>query len=192
VGLKLDRQGKLVLFGRAAGTDKPTEVAVTAVEVTGKPVTVLLNRLYLAKALRFGLTEIQIQDALSPVRCTDESGRQLIIMPIRLDGVTPQPAPAQPGSPAQKTAQASPTSGNNMQNENKNGQPATSSRDPNKTAIETAVEQLEAAKASIGTALTSLNGVVRTLRQAQREQRGTEKEIQSVRSTLQTLQRVKI
>jgi len=195
VGLKLDRRGKLVLFSRAAGTDKLTEVAFSSAEVTGKPVTVLLNRNYLAKALRFGLNEIEIQDALSPVRCTDQTGRQLVIMPIRMDGVTPQQAPAQPqpSSPPQKTAQASPTSGNNnMQNESKNGQPAASSRDPNKTAIETAVEQIDAAKASIGTALTSLNGVVRTLRQAQREQRGTEKEIQSVRSTLQTLQRVKI
>src|SRR5207237_1473570 len=121
-GLKLDRRGKLVLFGRAAGTDEPTEVAFSSAEVTGKPVTVLLNRLYLAKALRFGLSEIQIQDALSPVRCTDQSGRQVVIMPIRVDGVTPQPAPTQqPSSPPQKTAQASPTSGNNnMQNENKN------------------------------------------------------------------------
>ena len=79
-----------------------------------------------------------------------------------------------------------------MQNENKNGQPAGSPRDPNKTAIERAVEQIDAAKASIGTVLGSLNGVVRTLRQAQREQRGTEKEIQSVRSTLETLQKVRI
>src|SRR6266446_6466881 len=86
VGLKLDQRGKLVLFSRAAGTDKPTEVAFTAVEVTGKPVTVLLNRNYLAKALRFGLNEIQIQDALSPVCCTDQTGRQLIIMPLRMDG----------------------------------------------------------------------------------------------------------
>ena len=195
VGLKLDQQGKLMLFSRAAGTDKPTEVAFSAVEVMGEPVTVLLNRNYLLKALRFGLTEIQVQDALLPVRCTDQSGRQLIIMPIRVDGVTPQPAPTQPqpSSPPQKAAQASPTSGNNnMRNGNKNGQPAASPRDPGKTAIETAVEQIDAAKASIGTALGSLNGVVRTLRQAQREQRGTEKEIQSVRSTLQTLQRVKI
>jgi DNA polymerase III sliding clamp (beta) subunit (PCNA family) len=194
VGLKLDQRGKLVLFARASGTDKPTEVAFSAVEVTGKPVTVLLNRNYLLKALRFGLGEIQIQDALSPVRCTDQTGRQLVIMPIRMDGATPQPVPTQqPSSPPQKTAQASPTSGNNnMQNENKNGQPAASPRDPNKTAIETAVEQIDAAKSSIGTALGSLNGVVRTLRQAQREQRGTEREIQSVRSTLQTLQRVKI
>jgi DNA polymerase III sliding clamp (beta) subunit (PCNA family) len=195
VGLKLDRQGKLVLFSRAGGTNEPTEVAFSAVEVTGKPVTVLLNRNYLAKALRFGLNEIQIQDALSPVRCTDQSGRQLIIMPIRMDGVTPQPAPTQPqpSSPPQKTAQASPTSGNNnMQNENKDGQSAASPRDSNKTAIETAVEQIDAAKSSIGTALTSLSGVVKTLRQAQREQRGTEKEIQSVRSTLETLQKVRI
>ena len=132
-------------------------------------------------------------ETFSPVRCADQAGRQLVIMPLRLDGVTPPPAPnqPQPSSPPQKAAEASPTH-NNMQNGNKSSQPATSSRDPGKTAIETAVEQIDVAKASIGTALGSLNGVVKTLRQAQREQRGTEKEIQSVRSTLQTLQRVKI
>src|SRR6266404_4112413 len=78
VGLKLDQRGKLMLFGRAAGTGKPTEVGFSGVEVTGKPVTVLLNRNYLAKALRFGLNEIQVQDALAPVRCTDESGCQMV------------------------------------------------------------------------------------------------------------------
>src|SRR5207302_9637831 len=96
VGLKLDQRRELVLFARAAGTGKPTEVGFSGVEVTGKPVTVCLNRNYLLKALRFGLSEIQIQDALSPVRCTDQTGRQLVIMPIRVDGVTPQPAPIQP------------------------------------------------------------------------------------------------
>src|SRR6266567_163436 len=107
VGLKLDQRGKLVLFGRAPGTDKLAEVGFTAVEVTGEPVTVLLNRNYLAKALHFGLNEIQIQDALSPVRCTDQTGRQLIIMPLRTDGATSQaPIQPQPSSPPQKTAQA--------------------------------------------------------------------------------------
>ena len=83
VGLRLERKGKLVLFSRAAGTEKLTEVSVSSVEVTGELVTVYLNRNYLLKALRFGLTEIQIQDALSAVRCADQSGRQMVIMPMR-------------------------------------------------------------------------------------------------------------
>jgi len=87
IGLKLS-QGKVILFGRAAGTDKFTEAAFSAVEVKGDPVTVCLNRNYLSKALRVGLTEIQIADSLSPIRCSDESGRQIIIMPVRMDGVT--------------------------------------------------------------------------------------------------------
>src|SRR6266480_707093 len=88
VGLKLGPESKLILFGRASGTDKFTEAGFSVVEAKGDPVTICLNRNYLIKALRFGLTEIQITDSLSPIRCSDESGRQIIIMPIRLDGVT--------------------------------------------------------------------------------------------------------
>lgn len=122
LGLKLGRKGKLGLFSPAAGTEKLTEVSVSSVEVTGELVTVCLNRNYLLKALRFGLTEIQIQDALSAVRCADQSGRQMVIMPMRMGGVTPQTAPTQSGCSPRKTAQASPTSGNdNMPHHNKNG-----------------------------------------------------------------------
>jgi hypothetical protein len=45
---------------------------------------------------------------------------------------------------------------------------------------------------SIKAAAATLNEVISSLRQAQREQRGTEKEIKSVRATLQNLQRVRI
>src|SRR6266480_3978190 len=62
IGLKLGPQGKVILFGRAAGTDKFTEAGFTAAEAKGAPVTICLNRNYLIKALRFGLTEIQITD----------------------------------------------------------------------------------------------------------------------------------
>jgi hypothetical protein len=47
-------------------------------------------------------------------------------------------------------------------------------------------------RSSIKASAGSLQEVISSLKQAQREQRGTEKEIQSVRSTLQNLQRVKI
>src|SRR4029077_18442407 len=72
VGLKLGPEGKLSLFGRAAGTDKFTEAAFTAAEAKGDPVTICLNRNYLIIAFRFGLTEVQIADSLSPIRCSNQ------------------------------------------------------------------------------------------------------------------------
>ena len=192
IGIKLAPQGKLILFGRADGTDKLTEAAFSAVEAKGDPVTICLNRNYLIKALKIGLTEIQIADSLSPIRCSDQSGRQMIIMPIRLDGVTPN-SPTQPSSPAPIQAQSSTTQENEMQNtQRSNGEAVTRTRENKRTSLETAVEQIEAVKSAIKASAGSLQEVISSLKQAQREQRGTEKEIQSVRSTLQNLQRVKI
>jgi DNA polymerase III sliding clamp (beta) subunit (PCNA family) len=192
IGIKLSREGKLVLFGRASGTDRFTEAGFSAGEAKGGPVTICLNRNYLIKALRFGLTEIQIADELSPIRCSDESGRHMIIMPIRLDGVTSNP-PTQPSSPVSKDAQSSATNKNEMQQTNRsNGEAVTLNRGNKKSSLETVVEQIDALKSSIKASAAALHEVITSLKQAQREQRGTEKEIQSVRSTLQNLQRVKI
>ena len=192
IGLKLGPQSKVILFGRSAGTDKFTGAGFSAVEAKGDPVTICLNRNYLIKALRFGLTEIRIADSLSPIRCSDESGRQMIIMPVRLDGVTPN-APTQPSSPAPTQAQSSATNKTEMQNTDRsNGEAVTRTRENKRTSLETAVEQIEAVRNAIKASAASLHDVITSLKQAQREQRGTEKEIQSVCSTLQNLQRVKI
>src|SRR5207249_8073301 len=137
IGLKLGPQGKVILFGRAAGTDKFTEAAFAAVEAKGDPVTICLNRNYLIKALQFGLTEIQIADSLSPIRCSDQSGRQMIIMPIRLDGVTSN-APTQPSSPAPREAQSSATNKTEMDNTNRSN----SQTENKKSSLETAAEQI--------------------------------------------------
>jgi chromosome segregation ATPase len=105
--------------------------------------------------------------------------------------VTPN-SPTQPSSPAPE-AQSSTTQENEMQNTHRsNGEAVTRTRENKRTSLETAVEQIDAVKSSIKTAAASLHDVITSLKQAQREQRGTEKEIQSVRSTLQNLQRVKI
>ena len=192
IGIKIGSQHNVILFGRAAETDKFTEAEFNAVEATGDPVTICLNRNYLVKGLRFGFTEIQIADSLSPIRCRDQSGRQMIIMPIRLDGVTSN-APTQPSSPTPIQAQSSTTQKNEMQNTHRsNGEAVTSTRENKRTSLETAVEQIEAVRSAIKASAGSLQEVISSLKQAQREQRGTEKEIQSVRSTLQNLQRVKI
>ena len=72
-------------------------------------------------------------------------------------------------------------------NSNGNGdhQPA------DKPALEIAVEQVEGVKTSIKSAVTGLNDLLDTLKQVQREQKNTDKEVQSVRTTLEKLQSVK-
>ena len=61
-----------------------------------------------------------------------------------------------------------------------------------KPVLETAVDQVEAVKASIKSAVGGLNELLDTLKQIQREQKTTDKEVQSVRTTLEKLQAVKL
>src|SRR5207249_3914136 len=103
------------------------------------------------------------------------------------------PTQPQPSSPAQIQAQSSTTQEKEMQNTHRsNGEAVTRTRENKKSSLETAVEQIDGVRSSIKAAAASLHDVITSLKHAQREQRGTDKEIQSVRSTLQNLQRVKI
>ena len=84
--------------GQNKDDDAWTSIPVDGV-VTGKPISVALNRRYLLNALRFGLNQIEIEDPLSPVVFSN-GGKKMIIMPINLDGpakvrpsTQPQPEP---------------------------------------------------------------------------------------------------
>ena len=55
-----------------------------------------------------------------------------------------------------------------------------------------ALDQIETIKGSYREAVRGLNGLAETLKQAQREQKTSTKEIQSVRQTLRSLQSVRI
>ena len=64
IGLKVDGQSCPCVVGTPA-TSKWTDFGIEGTEVKGSPATIYLNREFLAKALRFGLTQIQIIDPLS-------------------------------------------------------------------------------------------------------------------------------
>ena len=61
-----------------------------------------------------------------------------------------------------------------------------------KPAIEVALEKIETIKASYREAIRGLNDLADTLKQVQREQKGTDREVQSIRVTLEKLQSVRI
>ena len=70
--------GKLLLRSRAQSSDEWTEIPVPGVSVTGSDQHVCLNRTFITKALRFGFTEFEVQDALNsgPVHWAgQENGR---------------------------------------------------------------------------------------------------------------------
>ena len=61
-----------------------------------------------------------------------------------------------------------------------------------KTSLETALEQVETVKGSYREAIRGLSELTDTLKAIQKERKSTEKEVQTVRSTLRQLQSVKL
>ena len=76
-----------------------------------------------------------------------------------------------------------PSNGNGTNGHQTSEQPVT---------IDTALEQIETIKGSYREAVRGLNTLTDTLKQVQRDQKTSAKDIQSVRSTLEKLQSVRI
>lgn len=81
IGLEFNGR-TLRLIGRTPGAEDWTKVEIPIAKPKGKPVTIQINREYLATALQFGLNTVEIVDRMSPMRLTN-GGRQFIIMPVR-------------------------------------------------------------------------------------------------------------
>jgi hypothetical protein len=169
-----------------------------------------LNRDFLTKALKFGLGQIDIIDPLTPLRFFN-GGRQMIIMPIRADNPPPalgkQPQAQEPGAakPADSEAHQPAPDGANTErgtmprtttDTTTNGTTGTNGHEthaePTKPALETALAQIDTIKAGFREAIGDLNKLTDLLKQAAREQKAGEKEVQSVRQTLRSLQSVRI
>ena len=176
-----------------------------------------MNRDLLTKALKFGMGTIEIIDPLTPLRFSS-GGRQMIVMPIRADNPRPaspalanqgkQPQAQEPGEaiPADsETHQPAPNGANTERDTmprtttditangtTTNGTNGHETHPEPKPALEAALDQVEAIKGSYREAIRGLTNLTDTLKQVQREQKAGEKEVQSVRQTLRSLQSVRI
>ena len=176
---------KLMLRGRSAESEKWTDLQIEGATVTGNPVLVYLNRNFLTKALSFGLTEIEIIDPLTPLRFVND-GRQMVIMPMRGDAAPAATSNKVP-SGSEKTERSTMPRTNNT-----NGQTSAAPSNGNKTALETALEKIETVKSLCRESIQGLNSLGDSLKQIQRDQKSSEREVQTVRSTLEKLQHVKL
>jgi DNA polymerase III sliding clamp (beta) subunit (PCNA family) len=210
IGLRVEGR-KLSIRGRSAGDSKWTDLEIDGTEVKGSPVSIYLNRVFLSKALKFGLCQIDIIDPLTPLRFSN-GGRQMIVMPIRADNPPPaspaidkQPQPPEPGEakPADsETHQPAPNGANTERgtmpkttaDTTANGTGGTNGHDhaEPKPALETALAQIDTIKTGFREAIADLNKLTDLLKQAAREQKAGDREVQSVRQTLRSLQSVRI
>jgi len=209
--------GKFHLLGKSTGTADWTRVPIDDAKCSGRDTTVFLNRELLTKALGFGLTRIELIDARSPLRFSN-GGRQMIIMPVRADAANApaKPAPSsvpssaaasaaaeQPQNPPPQTQAAEQPkeetpmpkepNGTNGATHTNGAQRSTETKtEEPKAALDTAIAQVEIVRGDFRNAIAGLNKLGELLKQVQRENKSSDKEIQSVRQTLRSLQSVRI
>jgi hypothetical protein len=189
---------QLFLLGKQHPADPWTRVPVCAVKGDGPDVTVLLDRQFLIKALQFGLNTIGIIDEISPLRFC-QGGRQMIVMPLRPDATQSRPASAPSAAPAQVAPPATPPRSAEsppptpMPNTETTTPVVPQPRNPaDRPPLETALARLETIKAAYRETLAELSRLSDVLKQALRDQRISQRESHTMRSTLRSLQSLRL
>ena len=196
-----DKPVDLVIENGAVAVKDTTggcSIALAGAKAKGPDIKIRLNRDYLFKAFDYGLTNIGFVDAMSAMLFTRE-GRQMVVMPMRVADApaakpTNQPAPSEPQT-ERKPMPAINGHTNGAATPHLNGAPrSTSPATPaaDKPAIEAAIEKLDGFKATFREALIGVTEITTLLKQSVRDQKAGEKEVQSVRQTLRSLQSVRI
>jgi DNA polymerase III sliding clamp (beta) subunit (PCNA family) len=202
------KDGSLMLLGKDKPEDEWMRVQVLDFKGEGSELTIYLDRRYLIKALGLGLNIINLIDPMSPLRFNN-GGKTLIVMPLRCVAA---PAPAintppavsaatNPNSPqqaeqpqepqtmqTQTNGQSHPIGANGSANPTHHAP----SKDESKSALETALVQIESIKTGFRETINGLTKLGDSIRSAMREQKASEKEVHTVRQTLRSLQGVRL
>lgn len=155
---------------------------------TGSEVTYFCDRRYFVKALEYGLNTMGIVDSMSPLRFF-RSGRQLVLMPVRLEQGKEEEQPSMPSSKASPRPQTQPTK------TEKKPMPVTDSPTTEQVqapSVDQIVQIISEARETITNGLNRLQDASKHLRQLQRGRRNAERGLQSVRATIQSLTRLRI
>ena len=162
-----------------------TKVNICEVDLIGKPQTICVNPDYLVPALKFGLNELAVLDELSPMIVRKE-GKQMVIMPVRPPSITTVSSPS-PASPSPTTERKKMPRTARIQT------PVPANETPqNGSALKTVIEQVEKIRESLKTMLQGFTDVTAALKQAEKEKKAQEKEIETVRASVRRIQSVTI
>jgi len=192
--LRVDKE--LHLEGRNKDDKEFTSAQIPDVKITGKPVTTALNREYLQTALRCGLDEIRINTELDPMLFL-KPGKRMVIMPVRLNGPATQSVPAKPVTQAPKpetttTTSPKPEAVALPERKPDMAKTATTPQTPKPAPSPSLVDQVEKIKDSLKNVIRDLSTLADSAKQAGKDQRVSEKEVEAARATLKKLQQVTI
>lgn len=78
----VDLNGQVCVRARADGQEQVVELLLARSEATGKPIQIAINRRLLDRALKLGLEELHVLDAVKPLLFQDEK-RQFVAVPLQ-------------------------------------------------------------------------------------------------------------
>lgn len=186
--------GKVHLAGRGEEEHNWMTFEVPEAKYTGRPFSARLNRNYLEKALRLGLRKLSIIDPRSPLRFSDR-GRQMIVMPLQ------QPAkrtdetrqPETTSAPEEKVEENQERKTEVNADENAETTVPTVVAEPEQVPIiEQAISTVDYLRGQFSDGLSRLKELTVWLKQAQREQKTSTREMQLFRTRLKELQALKL
>ncbi|MBS0174608.1 MAG: hypothetical protein JSR64_11275 [Nitrospira sp.] len=177
-------QGQFLLLGKDSDNEPWTRVPVSDVKAEGPDVTIFLSRRFLIKALGYGLNTISLINDMSPLRFHTPA-KQMIVMPLRM---TAEP-PSKPVSMSPPRLAPPPPTPKPMIN---TPSPETPPSDGQKTPMEEAIDMTLLIRDKLNEGFNMLRDLSLKLKGINREQKANAREMQSVRSTLRSLQGMKI
>ena len=185
------KNGQLMLLGKDTANEPWLRVPVPDIKGTGPEVTIFLDRRYLLKALGYGLNTISLIAFVSPLRFHNK-GKQMIVMPLRNNGGDSQPAtqqqPASVNSPASRPVPPPTPPPERKPMITPEAPPPTEA----KNAVEEAIDMTLLIRDKLNEGFNLLRDLSLKLKSINREQKTNAREFGSLRSTLRTLQGLKI
>ena len=196
--LRLDiAGGKLSVTGRDRNCDHVTTLPVDDVVVSGPDLSLTVNRTFIAKALKWGLTVLEITDDLSPL-VFSKQGKRLVAMPLRNEAapqVTAQAAPTAAPTEPQEEPQEEPMSKTSTET---TPEPPPVNRlatiEPKPTAtkptVRSVIEQIDTLRDALKGTTRQCGEIVEALRTLEKERRANDREVEQVREKLRAIQHV--
>jgi len=180
-----------LLLGKDIDNEPWTWVPVSDVQGKGDEVTIFLSRRFLIKALSYGLNSIGLINEMSPLRFHAQ-GKQMIVMPLRVDagssGPPPPPKPVILSAPRLQVPL--PTHKPMINTPAPDASPP--STDGQKTPAEEAIDMTLVLRDKLNEGFNLLRDLSLKLKGINREQKANAREMHSVRSTLRSIQGLKI
>ena len=182
--------GKLSVTGRDRTCDHVTTLPVDDVVVSGPDLAITVNCTFIAKALKWGLTVLELTDDLSPL-VFSKQGKRLVAMPLRNEAA-PQAAPTEPTTTQPQEEPMSQTSTEPTPEPPPVNRLAALQPKPTATkpTVRSVIEQIDTLRDALKGTTRQCGEIVETLRTLEKERRTNDREVEQVREKLRAIQHV--